>query len=341
MPLDHARTITQTEYDTLWDDAEESGEVVWAQVDIERRRSIPKQLGQGETREIKLQPGLEITIETSLYWRSLYLDYQFDPEDNLLSNFYLSGRNRMINPGIRFEDDREEAAGETCLCYLAGARSIEYRPAEQPLQQVTIAVDFEQLRAFGVEEERVFSPLRSLMQGKPTDLFHQSLSLTPAAVQPILRQLLDCPYHGATKRMYLEAKALELLALQFYQLTEGRRSFSMSPNLRPADIEQLQLARDILQKTFDQPPSLMALARQVGLNDYKLKQGFRHLFGTTVFGYVQTCRMALAQQLLGDLGLSIASISGRVGYVSASRFCQAFKRHTGMTPSQYRRQFSR
>ena len=92
-----------------------------------------------------------------------------------------------------------------------------------------------------------------------------------------------------------------------------------------------------MQRSFAEPPSLLALARQVGLNDCKLKQGFRHLFGTTVFGYVHRCRMEAAKALLGDRDLNIAIVANRVGYASPSRFCHAFKRYTGLTPSDYRR----
>jgi len=80
------------------------------------------------------------------------------------------------------------------------------------------------------------------------------------------------------------------------------------------------------------PPSLMDLARQVGINDYKLKSGFRQIFGTTVFGYLQTCRMERAKQLLAEQQLSIAAIAHVVGYASQSRFCHAFKQRYGMTP---------
>ena len=337
MPLDHTRAISQTEYDAIWDAAWDQGEIPWQQLGVECRQGIPQQLGQGELRVIELRPGLEVSIATSVYRRSLYLDSHFESDEVLLSSFYLAGRHRIINPGIQSEADREEGAGETCLCYLAGARSIEYRPANQPLQTVTIATDFEQLRSFVFAEESPAPLLRPLVQGKSASCFHQSLRLT-TAMQPVLRQLLDCPYHGVTKRLYLEAKVLELLAMQFYQLTDEPGVALAPPNLRPTDIERLHQARDILQQQFDEPPSLLELSRQVGLNDFKLKQGFRQVFGTTVFGYVQTCRMTQAQMLLHDRELSVALIAERVGYASPSRFTEAFKRQFGVTPSQYRRQ---
>lgn len=337
MSLDHTRTIDQTEYDAIWDSAWDQGEIPWRQQGVERRQAIPQQLGQGELRVIELRPGLEVAIETSVYWRSLYLDSHFATDDEVLSGFYLAGRHRVINPSIQCEADREEGAGETCLGYLAGARSIEYRPADQPLHHVLISTNFEQLRSLVIAEESPAPLLQPLLQGKSANRFHQTLRLT-TAMQLALRQLLDCPYHGVTRRLYLEAKVLELLALQFYQLTDELGAEPTPPNFRPTDVERLHQARDILRQQFDYPPSLLALSRLVGLNDFKLKQGFRQIFGTTVFGYVQTCRMAQAQVLLRDRDLSVALIAERVGYASPSRFSQAFKRQAGVTPSQYRRQ---
>ncbi|MFG6102226.1 AraC family transcriptional regulator [Leptothoe sp. EHU-05/26/07-4] len=339
MPLDHARTITQVEYDAIWQEASECGEVAWKWNGIECWQSIPQRLGKGEKRVIRLQPGLTLYIYTSWYVRSLQLNYHSTTKDKLLSNFYLLGGHRTINPGIQLEDDREETAGETCLCHIAEAQSIEYYPAEQPHKNLGIAIDFERLRSFGFAQEDAPPPLRQLAQGKAVDSFHQSLNHTTPMMQQILQLLLDCPYRGAVKRMYLESKVLELLALQFHHLSKVQRSDLVSPKLRSGDIERLQLARDILRQKFNDPPSLLELARQVGLNDYKLKRGFRQVFDTTVFGYVHACRMEQAQHLLCDRGLRIADVAERVGYASPSRFCHAFKRHTDLTPSDYRRQF--
>ncbi|AFZ30907.1 transcriptional regulator, AraC family [Gloeocapsa sp. PCC 7428] len=336
MPLDTARIITEAEYNAIWEEANACGEVLWQWNDVEQRRAIPKRLGQGEEWIIDLHPGLSIHIATYQYWRPLCLDYHYNGEGMLLSNFYLAGDRRMINPGIQLEEDREETAGETCLCYIKEVRSIEYFPAEQIHKSVGIKTDLERLKSFGMNWDNTSSLLRSLIEGKSAKNFHQSLNQSTPAMQQTLQQMLNCPYHGVIKRMYLESKVLELLVLQFHQLA-GQNSYNTIPNFRPTDIERLHLAKEILQRDLDGPPSLLDLARQVGLNDYKLKRGFRYLFGTTVFGYLQTCRIKQAQELLCDRELSIAEIAHRVGYASASRFCDAFKRHMNMTPSAYRR----
>ncbi|MEH2253299.1 AraC family transcriptional regulator [Nostoc sp.] len=337
MPLDIARTIDKTEYDALWEEADECGDVFWQWNDVERRRTIPKRLGQGETRIIDLHPGLSISIEACQYWRPLHLDYHCIGEGVLLSNFYLAGDRRIINPGIQMEEDREETAGETCLCYIKEARSIEYFPAGQPLKSVGIQMDLEWLRSFGMTWDNAPSLLRLLIEEKSAKSFHQTLHRKTPAMQQALQQILNCPYQGSFKRMYLESKVLELLVLQFDQLLGKQKPSSSTLSFRSTDIERLHLAKAILQRELKHPPSLLELARLVRLNDFKLKQGFRHLFGTTVFGYLQTCRMEQAKQLLSARELSIAEVAHYVGYASPSQFCHAFKRHVGMTPSAYRR----
>ena len=241
----------------------------------------------------------------------------------------------MINPGIEREEDREESAGDNCLCHLAGTRCLNYRPANQQFQHLSIAVDFKQICTFDSAGESLSPLIGSLLRGKSTNRFHQSLSST-AAISIVLRQILENPYSGATQRMYLEAKALELLAMQFHQLTEQPDTAIMSPMVRPADRERLHQARDVLRREFEQPPSLQALAKQVGLNEFKLKQGFRQLFGTTVFGYLRAHRMEQAQQLLRGRELTVTTIAHRVGYASRSQFSRAFKQTVGMTPREYR-----
>ena len=153
-----------------------------------------------------------------------------------------------------------------------------------------------------------------------------------AALKTTLQQIIDCPYRGLTKRIFLESKALELLTLQLHQWTEQQKPSTGSRTLQADDVERLYRARDILIRDMQNPPSLMDLARQVGINDYKLKYGFRQIFGTTVFGYLQNCRMERAKQLLAERQLSIAAIAHTVGYASQSRFCHAFKQRYGMTP---------
>jgi AraC-like DNA-binding protein len=87
---------------------------------------------------------------------------------------------------------------------------------------------------------------------------------------------------------------------------------------------------------MDAPPSLPELARHVGLNEFKLKTGFRTLFGTSVFAYLRAQRMELARRLLVQRGQSVTEVALRVGYANPSKFALAFRKHFGFPPSALR-----
>jgi AraC-like DNA-binding protein len=133
----------------------------------------------------------------------------------------------------------------------------------------------------------------------------------------------------------LESKALELLALTFAQVGLEDNHSPARPRLRPDDIERIHHARDILVDKMDEPPSLLALARHVGLNDFKLKVGFRQVFGTTAFGYLHDQRMERARRMLEERRFNVTEVACTVGYANPSHFSAAFKRKFGVNPSVY------
>ena len=153
-------------------------------------------------------------------------------------------------------------------------------------------------------------------------------------MQVVLQQVLYCPYQGLTKKMYLEGKALELMTLQFTQLLAGNQTKSHFI-LRTEDIDRIHHAKEILVNNLDNPPSLLELAKLVGLNDYKLKRGFRQVFGTTVFGHLYNYRMEQARQMLETSQIKIQEAARTVGYTSQSSFNAAFKRKFGINPKSY------
>jgi AraC family transcriptional regulator, transcriptional activator of the genes for pyochelin and ferripyochelin receptors len=151
-----------------------------------------------------------------------------------------------------------------------------------------------------------------------------------------IEQIINCPFHGITKSIYLEGKSLELIALKLKKLTENGQHTTKSDVLNKDDIERIHAAKAILIKNVNNPPSLIALARQVGLNDYKLKIGFHQVFGTTAFGYLHQYRMDLSSQLLLEGKMTIKEIAHAVGYANHSYFATAFRKRFGMNPKSYR-----
>ncbi|AUX44660.1 uncharacterized protein SOCE26_061260 [Sorangium cellulosum] len=120
------------------------------------------------------------------------------------------------------------------------------------------------------------------------------------AMSPALYRLLDeilrCGARGMSRQLYLEAKGLELMAAMIDLLEESESA--ASPLLSQHDIDRLERARHILLARMADPPALPELARHAGLNEVKLKAGFRALFGASVFAYLRNHRLDEAHRLL-------------------------------------------
>lgn len=152
-----------------------------------------------------------------------------------------------------------------------------------------------------------------------------------------MEQMRQCPYSGALRNLYLEGKAFELLAFHLDAATEGAAQHQAKSKLKADDIRCLHLAKDILSRTWREPPGLLELARMAGLNDYKLKLGFKELFGTTVFGYVRALRMNEARSLLEQGKVNVSEAAWMVGYHNLSHFSQLFRKTFGYNPSEIRK----
>jgi AraC-like DNA-binding protein len=156
-------------------------------------------------------------------------------------------------------------------------------------------------------------------------------SMAPA-MYDVIRDMQQTPYKGRLKEIYLEAKAIELFLMQVGQLDrEGGQSGRLS-KLKPGDIDRLHAIKEYITLNFHQPFTIISLARQAGINQMKLKEGFKELFETTIFGYLHEIRMKEAKRLLVDERLYVGEVADRIGYKHPHHFTAAFKRKFGVLP---------
>jgi AraC-like DNA-binding protein len=147
-------------------------------------------------------------------------------------------------------------------------------------------------------------------------------------------QLVNCPFTGAARKLFLEGKALEILA---EELGEGNGNTSPKRgNYAREDLDSLELARTILDQEYTDPPTILDLSRRVGLNDFKLKRGFKDLYGTTIFGHVRKLRMEKARALLEAGTYNVTEVALETGHSCLGHFSAAFKKAFGVVPSRYR-----
>jgi AraC-like DNA-binding protein len=157
-----------------------------------------------------------------------------------------------------------------------------------------------------------------------------------AQMNCIVNDILTCQLTGSLRALILEAKILEFLALQLDQLVREQAP-TRTERMKPADRDALVALHEYLQQTFTTDHSLRKLAKRFGLNEFKLKKGFKTLFNTTVFDYLHELKMNHARQLLVSTQTYVNEISGMVGYKNPNHFSTAFKRKFGVNPAQCRK----
>ncbi|RAV27947.1 helix-turn-helix transcriptional regulator [Sinomicrobium soli] len=151
----------------------------------------------------------------------------------------------------------------------------------------------------------------------------------------LLNDIFSCPVPSSLQKTFLYARMLDLLVLQTRQYsvpeTAAAKEFS------PADREKINRARSYLSLNFGKKITLPELAKKIGTNEFLLKNGFRTLFGTTVFGFIHDLRMSRARQLLLEHNYTISQVSDITGYKNPQHFSTAFKKKFGVVPSRVKR----
>jgi AraC-like DNA-binding protein len=184
---------------------------------------------------------------------------------------------------------------------------------------------------YGRTSDELPPELQILMKTNDWQPCWRDRPVTPA-MHAIVRDIQACPYQGLIKQIYLQGKVFELLALQIKSL-QGEQTSLFPYYLKRSTVERIYRARELLLTDLEHSPSILELARQVGVSDRTLRRGFRQIFGTTVIGYLMNQRLEQAEQMLRDRHLAVAEVACRVGYSNASRFAAAFKQKYGISPS--------
>ncbi|HEY8954657.1 AraC family transcriptional regulator [Chitinophaga sp.] len=160
--------------------------------------------------------------------------------------------------------------------------------------------------------------------------------ITPR-MRMVMEEVRQCKFQGGLKKLFLQSKAIELLALQCEQMeTVNAVDTPVRNKITRQDVEKLYYARDLVLQHIQRPLSLEELSRKAGLNEFKLKSGFKAIFDNTVFGYLNDHRLELARKLIVDGNLPMSLIAEQAGYSSPQHFSTAFRKKFGVSPGKVR-----
>ncbi|MBF2058126.1 MAG: helix-turn-helix transcriptional regulator [Cyanobacterium sp. T60_A2020_053] len=290
----------------------------------------PEWLGKGYKREIILRNGISIVIHDYQLYENVIIDSRGNIEETLEIAFKLS-LPQYIPPNINtnFKEG---------FCYVIEKNNegdIWQELANTPSKAVDIHLSQSLLDSLINEYGDNFpEDLKPFFYGDNTLPISTPQIIIPSMKMVIL-QMLNCPFYGLTKNLYLEAKVLELIALKLEYLSNQNQVKTINKiKLNQIDREAIYQAEKILINNYQNPPSLTELAHQVGLNARKLKEGFKEIFNNTVFGHLYYYRMNMAQNLLKQQK-NVAIVAENVGYNSATSFNAAFQKLFGVNPKTF------
>ncbi len=180
---------------------------------------------------------------------------------------------------------------------------------------------------------------RSLMQfadqvanNKIAELSQENMPIS-FAMHTCIKEIMECRFTGGLKLLFLQSKCVELLTLQAQAFEESEQQAPTRIIRSAYDIDCIHYAREYLLQHASQPPSLTELSRIAGINEFKLKKGFKEVYHYTVFGYLNDYRLQQSREML-TAGISIKDVADSLGYSSVQHFSNAFRKKFGIPPGK-------
>ena len=150
----------------------------------------------------------------------------------------------------------------------------------------------------------------------------------------VLSQIMNYNLHPSIKELYIRGKVYELISLYFNKSPDA--DIEQCPFLVDEDnVRRIRMAKEIVIARMAEPPTLQELSKEIGLSLKKLKEGFKQIYGDSVYSFLFDYKMEQARKLLEAGKHNVNEIGLKVGYSTSSHFIAAFKKKYGTTPKKY------
>lgn len=197
-------------------------------------------------------------------------------------------------------------------------------------QLVTVLISIKKFHSLFSQEANQISFLSDENINKK---YYKDHIITPA-MAVVLSQVLQHQPNALMSRLYLKGKVYELLSL-YFNPTEATDIAECPFLVDEENVRKIRNAKQIMLERMTNPPSLQELSDEIGLSLKKLKEGFKQLYGSTVYQFVLDYKMDCARQLLSTGSHNVNEVALQLGYSTSSHFIEAFKKKFGTTPKKY------
>ncbi|WP_020585965.1 AraC family transcriptional regulator [uncultured Desulfobacter sp.] len=202
-----------------------------------------------------------------------------------------------------------------------------------PFRSVCLTMPPSLLAFFITGQEQSFPDSIQRISGEEKCKHVQTIGTMTPEMNYIVLKIMECSLPDPIRQIYLEAKAMELLACRLKLMMKPRPL----SGIQPCDIKAVHQAAGLLTENLSHPPDMEELSRSVGLNRTKLKQGFKAVYGKSAFQYLKQFRFERVADLLTNGSMSVCEAAEAVGYNDIKHFYQNFRNHFGTTPGTFRK----
>lgn len=297
----------------------------------------PVRLNRGVWQRLKLPDTLgACTNDICQVDDGLLLAYtHYHPQRDLLETSAIDRDSRVLTIAMALEGASSNVgingqrfdfiAGHSTVAAFSSVKGERRFPAHQTIRQLRLVISESLLQRYQLEHLTAAVGQDSLAHPIACDR-HNS------AAQQLAATLVHLHDRNAGV-LDLQVAALSLLAEQTRRFLPDCRH---SSRLQAEDEARVRQARDILIAEFARPLTLAYLCTVTGTNEFKLKQGFRELYGTSPHRMLTDIRMKKAWELL-ETGARVSTAGYQVGYQHLSSFSAAFERYYGRAPKSVAR----
>jgi len=262
-------------------------------------------------------------------------DKHFTPEGpaTFSLSVFLNGHGTLsVDGGEPFTFQPGSAVLFTCNRMTRGANTIR---GGARMTVIDMRLDRELLELLGgVSLARLGGEVMTEHSLPEQDIFLIGMQASPGLLQTAL-DILRCELpDGLARRLFLHSKVIEAVSLAIGILHEGG---ALQRQIRPLNGEEqarLEKAVRLIETAYSENWTIARLSREVGLNERRLKEGFRLAIGSSVRAYLRSVRLDAAASLLNE-GHSVTETALAVGFDNLSHFSKIFREHKGVSPSRY------
>lgn len=271
---------------------------------------------------------LDVTVEKS----SISQGVDIGPHLSITILIEADGRGWMTDSaGRRIGEDYRYRSGTTYVVFLESDISGSYEiPAGTRFKIVDIRLSLSFLRSLDVVPMlRQAGPRHRLAKASGAGYWIGWFPTSPS-LQRAATAMRELAFESGPGDLAVEARALDILS-EILDLMK-RPADRAAGTVGGRDLARLAAARARMLDDLERAWTIAELAHEVGLNEKKLKTGFRQQFGFPVHAFLQSARLSRAKELLAAGGISVTEVAQRVGYSNLSHFAKIYRRQFGTSP---------